>query len=233
MSSRKKRKLIVNTDSDNTDDLVTSLQKSKKSRGKKDANESDTVQDDSLFGELVSKAGYMLKKGDQPNMLSCDQAMFQRDLRWSLRSHSIYRMPEIAEKFIQGLEDHIEDPVKLKWTLLYTQTVKNCVTARGGQQDSLIRMCLNIEELQPSLIKLLTEKLLEIANDDESSSQANLPNLVLANLKWLDHIIDSDTLTDKIVDILEGSPPKVQQEVICFVPNIVNDANHPRIAEVL
>ncbi|KAK8726852.1 hypothetical protein OTU49_010095, partial [Cherax quadricarinatus] len=114
-------------------------------------------------------------------------------------------------------------------TAIYSE--KDCVTARGGQQDSLIRLCLNIEELQPCLITLLTEKLLEVANDDESSSQANIPNLVLANLKWLDCIVDSDILTAKIVDIIQGSPLKIQQEIISFVPSIVEDANHPKVAE--
>ncbi|XP_071548151.1 Fanconi anemia group D2 protein-like isoform X1 [Panulirus ornatus] len=233
MSSRMKRRLIVSTEEEESEDLFAS-QKAKKHRITEIEKENDTFQDDSLFGELISKAGYMLKKGDQPNLLSCDQSVFQRDLRWSLKSHSLYRMPEIAKKFVKGLEDHVEHPFKLKWALLYTQTVKDCVTARGGHQDSLIRMCLNIEELQPCLIGLLTEKLLEIANDDdESSSQANIPNLILANLKWLDCVMDSDTLTAKIIEILEGSPVKVQQEVISFVPNIVDDANHPRIAEVL
>ncbi|XP_069186232.1 Fanconi anemia group D2 protein isoform X2 [Procambarus clarkii] len=232
MSLQIKRRSSVNTEKE-SEDLFATPKKVKRSRNKASEKDNDVLHDDSLFGELVSKAGYILKKGDKPNLLNCDQAMFQRDLRWSLRSHSLYQMPEIAEKFVKGLEDHIEDSVRLKWALLYTQTVKDCVTARGGHQDSLIRLCLNIEELQPFLIKLLTEKLLEIANDDESSSQANIPNLVLANLKWLDRIVDSDTLTAKIVDILEGSPLKVQQEVINFVPNIVEDANHPRIAEVL
>nr|XP_053651378.1 Fanconi anemia group D2 protein homolog [Cherax quadricarinatus] len=232
MMSRIRKRPIVNTE-EMSEDLFDSPRKVKKSQNKVSKKENDTLNDDSLFGELVSKAGYILKKGDIPNLLNCDQAIFQRDLRWSLKSHPLYRMPEIAEKFVKGLEDHIEDPVRLKWALLYTQTEKDCVTARGGQQDSLIRLCLNIEELQPCLITLLTEKLLEVANDDESSSQANIPNLVLANLKWLDCIVDSDILTAKIVDIIQGSPLKIQQEIISFVPSIVEDANHPKVAEVL
>ena len=42
-----------------------------------------------------------------------------------------------------------------------------------------------------------------------ASSDANIPSLILANLKWLDCIVDSDTLTTKIVEIIEGSPVKV------------------------
>ncbi|MPD05634.1 Fanconi anemia group D2 protein [Portunus trituberculatus] len=93
--------------------------------------------------------------------------------------------------------------------IILPQTESGCETARGGQQDSLVRLCLNIDELQPPLIQLLTEKLLEAANDDEASSDANIPSLILANLKWLDCIVDSDTLTTKIVEIIEGSPFKV------------------------
>nr|XP_027210400.1 Fanconi anemia group D2 protein-like [Penaeus vannamei] len=231
MSLKSKRKANISLEKDDSEDLFLSQpKKTKKSQSKK---EDDELKDDSLFGELINKAGYILKKGDQPNLLKCDQAVFQKDLRWGIRSHSLYRMPEIAEKFVKGLEEHVEDEVRLKWSLLYTQTVPDCVSARGGQQDSLIRLCLNIEELQPCLIKLLTEKLLEIAYDDENSNRVDFPCLILANLKWLDRVVDSDTLTAKIVDLIEGSPVKVQQEVIGFVSSIVDDANHPKIAEVL
>lgn len=30
-------------------------------------------------------------------------------------------MPEIAEKFVKGLEEHVDDEVRLKWALHYTQ----------------------------------------------------------------------------------------------------------------
>ncbi|KAG0727428.1 Fanconi anemia group D2 protein [Chionoecetes opilio] len=230
MPPRKKRSILNSEDSE---ELILSSQRKKKTVSNKDANKSDVLKVDSLFGELVNKAGYIMRKGDQPNLLNCDQAVFHKDLLYNLKSHSVYRLPEIAEKFVRGLEDHIEDPLRLKWSLLYTQTVNDCETARGGHQDSLVRLCLNIEELQPCLIQLLTEKLLEAAHDDEGSNAANIPNLILANLKWLDYIVDSDTLTTKIVEIIEGSPLKVQQEVVGNVPNIINDANHPKMAEVL
>lgn len=56
----------------------------------------------------------------------CDQAVFQRDLTYSLKSHPVYRLSEIGEKFVKGLEDHIEDPLRLKWSLLYTQVLWQC-----------------------------------------------------------------------------------------------------------
>ncbi|KAK3892632.1 hypothetical protein Pcinc_003521 [Petrolisthes cinctipes] len=134
---------------------------------KSGVNFSDILKDDSVFGKLVTGAGYILRKGDKPNILRCDQAVFQRDLRRSLKCHPVYRLPELALKFKEGLEKHLDDIVRLKWALLYTQTDVECVTARGGQQDSLIRLCLNIMELQSPLITLLTEKLLQVAHDEQ------------------------------------------------------------------
>lgn len=42
-----------------------------------------------------------------------------------------------------------------------------------------------------------------------ASSEANIPMLVLANLRWLDYIVDSETLTTKMIEMIEGSPVKV------------------------
>ncbi|XP_066963666.1 Fanconi anemia group D2 protein isoform X1 [Macrobrachium rosenbergii] len=235
MSPRKKTKRKLAHVEDESEDLFGSpkkSQKSQKSPARKSKKKGD-VEDESLFCELVTKAGYVLKDGDQANLLKCDLAIFKKKLQWSLKSHRFYKMPEIVEVFIKDLENHLEDPLRLKWALLYTQTEAGCESARGGQQDSLIRLCLNIEELQPALIKLLTEKFFEVAYDDQNSNSVDIPCLILANLKWLDYVIDPEVLTTKVIELLEGSPLKIQREVITFVPHIVDDANHPKIATVL
>ncbi|KAB7499679.1 hypothetical protein Anas_11402, partial [Armadillidium nasatum] len=48
-------------------------------------------------------------------------------------------------------------------TLVSFLTSQNCTTFRSGQQDSLVRLLLNIDELQPKIITFLTEKLLQLA----------------------------------------------------------------------
>ncbi|XP_068244044.1 Fanconi anemia group D2 protein isoform X2 [Palaemon carinicauda] len=232
MSPRSKTKRKLVNIEDESEDLFSSPKKTQKTPTKK-SRKSDILEDKSLFGELVTKAGYVLKNGDQANMLKCDSAIFKKDLRWSLKSHRLYKMPEIVEVFVKDLENHLEDPLRLKWALLYTQTEAGCESARGGQQDSLFRMCLNIEELQPALIKLLTEKFFEVAYDEQTSTSVDIPSLILANLRWLDHIVDSEVLTARVIELLEGSPLRIQREVITCVPHIVDDANHPKIAKVL
>lgn len=75
MSSSKTRRSLVNTEEE-SEDLFVSPRRAKKPRILETEKENDTLQDDSLFGELISKAGYILKKGDQPNLLSMYKTVF-------------------------------------------------------------------------------------------------------------------------------------------------------------
>lgn len=58
-------------------------------------------------------------------LTDCDMAVFRSDLAYSLKTHPSCRMPEIAKEFVKGLEEVIEDPIRLKWSLLYTQVAYN------------------------------------------------------------------------------------------------------------
>lgn len=74
MSLKSKRKVNVSLQKEDSEDLFLSPpKKTKKSQSKK---EDDELKDDSLFGELINKAGYILKKGDQPNLLSVYSFVF-------------------------------------------------------------------------------------------------------------------------------------------------------------
>lgn len=65
MASRRKA-AILETDSE---DIFLSPKRKKKPPGNSKKDE-DELEVNSLFGELVTKAGFILKKGDEPNLLS-------------------------------------------------------------------------------------------------------------------------------------------------------------------
>ena len=50
-----------------------------------------------------------------------DQALFQRRLQKALRSHPLHCYPASVKEFVRGLDGHISDNGRLKWSLLYTQ----------------------------------------------------------------------------------------------------------------
>ncbi|XP_071510781.1 Fanconi anemia group D2 protein homolog [Diadema antillarum] len=126
---------------------------------------------------MVESAGFHLMAGDQPNQLSVDQVMFQKKIRKAVKSSM--NLEKTIEDFITGLQNHIEDSV----------------SARGGNQDSLIRLLLGVDEMQPALVNMLLEKLPEFMGEEDSmfdySEAVDLPKLILNQFHWLDRVINS------------------------------------------
>ncbi|XP_022104971.1 Fanconi anemia group D2 protein-like isoform X2 [Acanthaster planci] len=212
-------------------------------RSKKSAQRSVTVErpeptvlnDDSTFGRLVKEAGYVLIAGDHPNQLNVDQAMFQLKLTKALKRSS--DPEQIVEEFTAGIQNHIEDAVRFKYSLLPTATSTECESARGGSQDSLMRLLMGIDELQSAVITVLLEKLPEFMEDQESmfdhSHAANLPKLILNQFQWLDRVLNSKEMTDKMLEMVDVSSLSIQKEIISCIPEVVSDAEHSAVATKL
>ncbi|CAL4104392.1 unnamed protein product, partial [Meganyctiphanes norvegica] len=181
-----------------------------------------------FYGDIIeSHIDYQL---DAPCFSLCNRKILASHPRRALYRHSSWSH-NVPSKSLGGLRPQARD-LHYFWSLLFVETTIDCESARGGQQDSLIRLLLNIDPLQPRLIQLLTEKLLEVAHDDTDSS-VDIPRLILANLRWLEHVVDPEKLTTNVLELLEGSPMQVQKDLITFVPDIVDDSNHARVATKL
>ncbi|XP_037076945.1 Fanconi anemia group D2 protein-like [Pollicipes pollicipes] len=190
--------------------------------------------DESLFGEVLLQSGFILNFSNEPYTLETDQALFQKRLRKALRSHPVHGYPASVKEFMRGLDDHISSNGQLRWSLLYTQTAAGCAAAaRAGHQDSLLRLLLNMDELQAPLVTLMVERLLEVAYSVSSGEDHSLPRLILANLQRLDRLADAGAVSQKMLELLQGAPPEVQNDIITFLPEIVDDASHPKVAEEL
>eukprot|EP00057_Strongylocentrotus_purpuratus_P008512 XP_011662986.1 PREDICTED: Fanconi anemia group D2 protein [Strongylocentrotus purpuratus] len=212
--------------------------KAKKPRTSSDKTRSTTaahVVDKSTFGKMVTDAGFCLIAGDHPNQLNVDQVMFQKKLRKAVKSGM--NLEETVEEFISGLQNHIEDPVRFKYSLLLTTSSAECESARGGNQDSLIRLILGIDELQPALVNTLLEKLPEFMGEEDSmfdySEAVDLPKLILNQFHWMDNVINSKEMTDKMLEMVEISSPSVQREIIACIPEVVSDQEHSEVANRL
>ncbi|XP_038054583.1 Fanconi anemia group D2 protein-like isoform X2 [Patiria miniata] len=192
------------------------------------------LNDDSTFGQLVKDAGFVLMADNSPNQLSVDQAMFQQRLSKALKRSS--DLEQIVEEFTSGIQNHIEDPVRFKYSLLPTLTSAECESARGGNQDSLMRLLLGIDELQSPIINVLLEKLPEFMEDQDMfdhSDAANLPRLILNQFQWLDRVLNSEEMTNKMLEMVSVSSLAVQQEIIACIPEVVSDSEHNTVATQL
>ena len=103
-------------------------------------------------------------------------------------------------------------------------------------QDSLLKLLLNIDDFQPPLVKLLLEKLAEISvvtEGQEEQQETNVPRLILAALRWLDKLVDSAGLVEKMQEILEVASDYHRLEVIMALPEILPPSQHNTIATFL
>ncbi|KAJ8047067.1 Fanconi anemia group D2 protein [Holothuria leucospilota] len=193
-----------------------------------------TFQDDSLFAKTVEMAGLTLSAGDKPNILNVDQAVFQKNVQKALKKQ--LSVSEAVRDFLEGLQSYTEDESRLKFSLLSSSASPDCESARSGQQDSLIRLLLKIEEVQPTLITILLEKLPVFMGEDDTvfdrTESANLPKLILSQFYWLD-VVKAKEMTSKMTEMIEVCSPTVQHEIILCVPEVITDDEHNNVAKKL
>ncbi|XP_061473744.1 Fanconi anemia group D2 protein isoform X2 [Rhineura floridana] len=220
----------------NGENLIEELPKTKKSRvpGKKKSISKDgVIENNSIFGQFLKTGGIILKSGERQNEIAVDGAIFQKKLHQALRKHPSY--PQIVEELINGLESHIESRDHFRNSLLPCIPTQSQETSNAVQSycESLIKLLLGIEILQPAVIRLLFEKLPEFFHESVGSDGLNLPRLIVNQLKWLDRIVDSKDLVLTIMQMICVSPPSIQHDIITSLPEILEDSQHSEIAREL
>ncbi|XP_052781994.1 Fanconi anemia group D2 protein-like isoform X2 [Mya arenaria] len=92
--------------------------------------------------------------------------------------------------------------------------------------------------IQPALMQVLCEKLPEFMAEQDSvivegGERVNIPRLLLSQLQWLDTIINSKEVSEKLLEMVEVCSEEVQREIISCLPYIVQDAEHTMVAAKL
>ncbi|NWJ08367.1 FACD2 protein, partial [Crypturellus undulatus] len=213
----------------------TDLPKTKKSRisDKEKASPRDGVENDGVFEELLRTSGIILKAGEGQNEIAVDQTAFQKKLTFSLKKHPTY--PHVVREFISGLESHIKDRNQFKNCLLPCAPTRNegSRTLVHSYCESLIKLLLGIEILQPAVVTLLLEKIPEFFFDIVGTFGTNYPRLIVNQFKWLDKLFDSQDLVKKLMQMLSISPVPIQHDIITSLPEILEDSQQTEIAREL
>lgn len=58
---------------------------------------------------------------------------------------------------------------------------------------------------------------------DAHMMDKNVPKLILREIRWLDHVVDSKQLVEKLIAALPAFPPSLQQEIIYILPELASD----------
>ncbi|KAF7659435.1 hypothetical protein LDENG_00298030 [Lucifuga dentata] len=188
---------------------------------------------ESIFTIFLREAGVTLKQSGTANEIAVDQVVFQKRIQQQLQNSPRY--PGIVQEFITGLESHIEDSERFRNCLLpcvppLSDGESRCVTSF---QETLLRMLLGIEMLQTLIINTLLEKVPEFMFDSTGDGGLNIPLVIINQLKWLDRIVDSKELADKLMQLVSVVPVEVQRDIITSLPEILDDSQHNDVAKEL
>ncbi|CBJ26655.1 conserved unknown protein [Ectocarpus siliculosus] len=115
--------------------------------------------------------------------------------------------------------------------------------------ESLVKVLLRVDCIQPEVIDMLLEKIPELVGEEETAAEGgygsgaaarertfswqDLPRLVLNQVRFLDHLVDSTSLTRKILEVLTVLPVNLQREMISYLPEVVEDGDHAEVVETL
>ncbi|GAN01786.1 Fanconi anemia, complementation group D2 isoform X2 [Mucor ambiguus] len=159
--------------------------------------------------------------------------------RRKLASH-LKLQPQAAAIFNKDIQEHTEDILAFRKFLLPSQIDETVVQRanRSSTSESLFKTLLAIDSIQSELITYLLERLPEFYDELEndvrdSNSSSCTARLILHQLRWLDYIAEPGSLTGKLIEIIQITPPIIQHEMITSLPDIINDSEHKPIVVYL
>lgn len=190
--------------------------------------------DDSTFYRVLNEAGLHLSRSrDQFNQLNIDQAVFK--FRLTQKLHHDFAN-ELADKICDGFLKHVERSFSFSQCLSTTWLFPNNSGSIPIAQESVVRLLLSIENLQPKIVTILLEKMPEFMEDtlrDNTLTKEEfqqIPVLILNQLKWLDCIVDGKELCSKLLEILTVAPVELQRDIVTSLPEILDDSVHRTVA---
>ncbi|KAG8193754.1 hypothetical protein JTE90_005051 [Oedothorax gibbosus] len=189
---------------------------------------------ENTFEGIMKQVGFIVGEGNSANELDVDQAVFLRDLTKLFGE----KISSAVQNFIDGFEAHLEDEIRLKWSLMPTVTASTCETARNVSQDSLVHLLLSIEVIQEKLVAVMLAKLAEFSYCENTalydrSEGKTVACLIISQFRWLSKLVNGGELADKLLELVEATPPDVQRDIIKLLPDVINEFDHPKVAKYL
>ncbi|CAG8451010.1 4382_t:CDS:10 [Acaulospora morrowiae] len=188
--------------------------------------------ENSLFHTIILEAGLKLEGSAGVHELVVEPSTFHLNLIQKLKNHPQYPDPAIGT-FLDELQEYLDTGSEKFKACLQPPSVKG-KSIYGSTADSLIRVLLSIDFFQANLIDQLLERLPTFISDtDNDIIESPIPRLILQQLKWLDNIVDSRRLTEKILEMIPITPLGIQREIITSLPDIILDSEQKTVIKEL
>ncbi|KAK3837824.1 MAG: Fanconi anemia protein FANCD2 [Linnemannia elongata] len=178
------------------------------------------------FSAICLQAGLELGQNGTPNVLNVEPSRFQREASRMIQRGGASGA-SCVESFLEGLQEHLEDAENLRICLIpiIKSSDKGEQTFSNG--ESLVRILLSIDIIQPGLMETLLERIFGFLSDEEKESTT--PKLILQQMRWLNNIIEPAQLSAKLLEVIGVSSVTIQRDIITSLPEIVPDSEHKTV----
>jgi hypothetical protein len=195
------------------------------------------------FVELFAKIGLKLAVNDAStfNTLTCDQRVLQSRLRsWLSVDKQIDE--NILKTFLENCTRYLDTESNFVMALLPTRNDTEMSSSHSSNQDSFLKLLLEIEELQLNLFDYLIQKLLYYSESDMTSETVTVmdgmsiyvPTYIINQFRYQPKIVDGALVCRKLMDLISStSKIQIKKELIICIPDILNDHQHDSLVEEL
>lgn len=178
------------------------------------------------FEQFLKRAGILLAD-DGPNLL-CENWRPTVEKLNVLISSKEYDKEQIIKQF----EYYIDDVNNLQ-SILGQTMVNEQESLINENTESVARILLNVPSLQTGIATALLNRLAMAILIEDSLDSVPWSGTLLRQFKFLEQITDPVILVEKLGELLESARKCFQSEMISYLPDIVIDAQHHAVGELL
>ncbi|KAJ2408180.1 Fanconi anemia group D2 protein [Coemansia sp. RSA 2526] len=185
--------------------------------------------------EVIQTCGVELVDGRLP-VLHTPSTLFRYQLSEAIRNNTDL-VDYMGDYLDELLSEH--DAISLYLDPMTLGTPDSATTHVSGglpQTESLVRLMLGVDALQSRLVATLVDKFPEYIGDEGTDGDASATKVsvkILRQLRWLDYVLDSGALTEKLLETLGFVPPDMQREIVVALPDIISDSDNTQVSKVL
>lgn len=208
----------------------------------------DDYTEASIFTKMAREAGLQLMNGGSANILCHDQSTFQKNFLKKIRYDDAD--PSRIEDLLNGFECYISHRCRFIRAMMTTEMAG--VSGEGSDnavqrsvQDSVVRLMLKTPPVQTRVAEILIQKLEDhkdkenvMMNDEchslgNENETINVPQLIVNQLRWLDILENSRSITEKLLDAAKSMSHQTACGIITSLPEIIQDDIHDEVATKL
>ncbi|KAI4496893.1 hypothetical protein M0804_000703 [Polistes exclamans] len=192
-----------------------------------DVNKIEITKKAKLFIDFIKECGIKLLF-DGTHKFDQEVSIIKQNMKEKLKSKE-YQKQEI----INSLEEFIDKQQNLQSILSDYEVSSDYRSFDHISNTCIIRILLQVQELQPDIHVFFLNKLNESVLLAESIEKIPWARLLLQKFRFLEIIVDPDEITKCFEQLLETCPFWFQRELIPYIPDIIMEVQHQAIADIL